>query len=232
MYTTQPHVNEQYRNETLLWLRYDSEDLFQKNSLDSRIRWSLSETITYRFNSYGFRSEEFCNSDNLVSLGCSFTMGMGIPYESTWSYIISKKLNLANFNLAIDGASADCCFRMAVNWLTQLKPKIVLYQSPDSSRFEWFEYRNLEPHNMLASSTNHSELYKEWILNKNNLKYNYLKNLYAIQHLSESVGARFVHISLDNIKRLDCARDIGHYGPKTHAAVADNISGLLNWRKW
>ncbi len=229
MYESVPHVNEKHRNKTLLWKGYDSEERFHRNVLDDRVKWALSKNIDYQFNSYGFRSEEFRDADNLVSLGCSFTMGIGIPYESSWSSIVSKKLNLANFNLAVDGSSADCCFRLALNWIPQLKPKIVLYQSPEISRLELFDDEQI--HNILPSSENHSTFYKEWILNENNLKYNHLKNLYAIQHLSESVGARFVHISLDNIKRFDCARDIGHYGPKTHSEVAKFVLESVNWRK-
>ena len=223
MYEPAPHVNEKHRNKTLLWHGYDTEERFRKNVLDHRIKWSLSKNIDYQFNSYGFRSDEFFETDNLVSLGCSFTMGMGIPYESTWSYIISKKLGLANFNLSIDGASADTCFRMAVNWIHQLRPKIVLYQSPEASRFEWFEINRVKPHIMLVSSENHSSFYKEWISNENNLKYNHLKNLYAIQHLSESIGAKFIHFQLDSITRIDYARDIGHYGPNTNKIIADMV---------
>ena len=223
MYESAPHANEKHRNKTLLWKGFDSEVRFHKNLLDDRIKWALSKNINYQFNSYGFRSDEFCEIDNLVSIGCSFTMGIGIPYESTWSYIISKKLNLANFNLSIDGASADCCFRMALNWIPQLKPKIVLYQSPEISRLEWFDDKNIEPHNMLPSSENHSTFYKEWILNENNSKFNHLKNLYAIQHLSGSIGAKFIYVPLDRINRLDCARDIGHFGPNTHKSIADMV---------
>ena len=223
MFNTEAHINEQYKNQTLLWHRGDSEEMFRYNKSDKRIQWCLTEHINYKFNSYGFRSDEFTNTDNLVSLGCSFTLGTGIPYESTWSYIISKKLNLANFNLAIDSTSADCCFRMAYNWIQQLKPKIVLYQSPDPSRLEWFDGESRKPHNMSASSHNHSNFYKEWIVDEKNLKFNHLKNLHAIQHLAESAGAKFVHLPLSNIARLDYARDTGHYGPSTNRAVAENI---------
>jgi hypothetical protein len=171
-------------------------------------------------------------------------MGIGIPYESTWSYLISQNLELANFNLAVDGGAADTCFRMAVNWIHQLRPKIVLYQSPEVSRLEWFEITRNRPHVMLAMSNNHSSFYKEWISNENNLKYNHLKNLYAIQHLSESIGAKFIHIQLDRIApidyakdtvnhqlnrivRMDCARDIGHYGPVTHRITADMVISAI-----
>lgn len=222
MFKTEPHVNEKYKNKTLLWHSYDDKELFEKNKSDSRVKWCLDQKIEYTFNSYGFRSKEFSNSDNLLSLGCSFSLGTGIPYETTWSYLVSKHYNLSNFNLAIDGSSADCCFRMALNWIPQLKPKIVLYQSPEISRLEWFG-NDRRPHNMSASSDNHNSFYKEWILDEKNSKFNHLKNLYAIQHLAEANGSKFIHLSISNIQRLDCARDLGHYGPMTHSNVAKQI---------
>ena len=232
MYTTEPHINEKFKNQSLLWHSTDTQELFENNRKANKLGpWHSVSNIEYKFNSYGFRADEFSNTDNIVSLGCSFTLGVGIHAYQTWSNIVSKTLGLANFNLSISATSADCCFRMAANWIPQLKPKVVLYQNPEPSRFEWFDSTYKKPHNMLASSENHSEFYKEWVMSERNLTMNYLKNLYAIQHLADSVGALFVHIPLANINRLDSARDKGHFGPNTHNAVADNVLRRLNWPK-
>ena len=232
MYTTEPHINEKFKNQSLLWHSTDTQELFENNRKANKLGpWHSVSNIEYKFNSYGFRADEFSNTDNIVSLGCSFTLGVGIHAYQTWSNIVSNTLGLANFNLAIDGASADCCFRMAANWIPQLNPKVVLYQNPEPSRFEWFDSTYKKPHNMLASSKNHSEFYKEWVMSERNLTMNYLKNLYAIQHLADSVGALFVHIPLANINRLDSARDKGHFGPNTHNAVADTVLRRLDWPK-
>ena len=232
MYNTEPHVNERFKNQTLLWHSTDTKELFEKNYKANRLGpWHTVSNIEYKFNSYGFRADEFSNTDNIISLGCSFTLGVGIHEYQTWSNIVSKTLGLANFNLSIDGSSADCCFRMAANWIPQLKPKVVLYQNPEPSRFEWFDGMYNKPHNMIASSENHSKFYKEWLMSEKNLTMNYLKNLYAIQHLAESAGAQFIHIPLNDIIRVDSARDRAHYGPQTNHNVAEGILRRLNWPK-
>jgi len=238
MYITEPHVNEKFKHQSLSWHSCDTRELFEENKAANRLEplYSDPSSIEYKFNSYGFRADEFSNIDNMVSLGCSFTMGLGIPAYRTWSNIISKTLGLANFNLAIDGASADCCFRMAANWIPQLKPKVILYQNPDPSRMEWFDGHNTVPHNLMSGSTNHTILYKAWVMNEKNLTMNYLKNLYAIKYLADSIRALFVHIPLAQIKRLDSARDVtvdteGHFGPKTHHAVAETVLSRLHWPK-
>ena len=112
-----------------------------------------------------------------------------------------------------------------------MKPKVVLYQNPEPSRFEWFDGMYNKPHNMIASSENHSKFYKEWLMSEKNLTMNYLKNLYAIQHLAESAGAQFIHIPLNDIIRVDSARDRAHYGPQTNHNVAEGILRRLNWPK-
>ena len=229
MYVTEPHVNEKFKNQSFLWHSYDSKERYETNLLTNP---KLSKfELSYEFNSYGFRSDEFSEIDNVLSLGCSFTLGLGISQNQTWSSIISKRIGLANFNLGIDGTSADCCFRMAHNWIPQLKPKVVLYQSPEWSRFELFDNKNHVPHNVMSATINKPALYREWVMSDNNLKFNHLKNLYAIQHIAESNGAVFIHIPLARIKRLDDARDIGHFGPITHKNIAESIIQQLNWPK-
>ena len=53
------------------------------------------EDITYKFNKYGFRSDEFEDDgrDNILSVGDSFTMCIGVPIEHSWSYMLSKKFD-------------------------------------------------------------------------------------------------------------------------------------------
>ena len=44
--------------------------------------WDRPEAITYKFNSEGFRCEEFDDSPCLVALGCSFTFGNALPVDA------------------------------------------------------------------------------------------------------------------------------------------------------
>ena len=44
--------------------------------------WLEPGAITYKINSQGFRCDEFAADTNcIVALGCSFTMGIGLPIE-------------------------------------------------------------------------------------------------------------------------------------------------------
>jgi hypothetical protein len=84
------HFGFQYRNKTLDWMATDSEQRYQELVKKTECReyfaeqgWDQPGAITYKLNSYGFRADEFDGGPYLVALGCSFTVGIGIPESQT-----------------------------------------------------------------------------------------------------------------------------------------------------
>ena len=64
--------------------------------------WLEPGAITYKINSHGFRCDELtANTDCIVALGCSFTLGIGLPIEATWPALVSKELGIKVYNLGI-----------------------------------------------------------------------------------------------------------------------------------
>jgi len=63
-----------------------------------------SQPIYYKYNSYGYRSEEF-EDQNVLVLGCSQTLGVGLPLEYTWPFLLSEKTNMPYISLAKGGDS-------------------------------------------------------------------------------------------------------------------------------
>jgi hypothetical protein len=60
--------------------------------------------IQYMQNQYGFRTPEF-NNQELMTLGCSYTYGIGLPENFRWSNQLAKNLNMEYVNLARPGDS-------------------------------------------------------------------------------------------------------------------------------
>ena len=56
----------------------------------------VDKKIEYKYNNEGFRVPyNFNDKDSgIVTLGCSFTEGVGLPYEYTWGYKLAKHLNV------------------------------------------------------------------------------------------------------------------------------------------
>ena len=109
-----------------------------------------SSEVTYRFNSLGFRGEEF-DPDAPVKLfvsGCSNTFGVGVEFEESWPFLFKQKLaeqrgvpessvNLMNF--AQGGASNDYVTRTLVEQSSRVRPDVILAGFTHMHRFELFE---------------------------------------------------------------------------------------------
>lgn len=63
--------------------------------------------INYITNEYGYRTKEFIENPDIITLGCSQTYGIGLHQHQTWPEIISKKMNMSVINLAQPGDSAQ-----------------------------------------------------------------------------------------------------------------------------
>ena len=148
------HFGTKSAGEIAKWLPTDTEESFQRLMQVEEYReyfrsqgWLEPDAITYRINSEGFRSEEFDpQAASVVSLGCSYTIGIGLPEEATWSYLVAQALGLKNYNLAWGGTSADTCFMLANHWLPILRPKLVVMAAPPKHRFDLISEKDNHNH--------------------------------------------------------------------------------------
>jgi len=216
------------KGQELKWLTTDTEKLFDKNMSNDKTRKKLNDlnwtkdSITYKFNDQGFRSEEFDSSGNsIVFLGCSFTVGIGVQWEDTFSKIVSDDLKLKCFNLGVGSGSMDSCFRFAIYWLEKLKPKIVVLLEPDKHRKEI----KISKHTYRNEMSNHhiyKKFYKDWILEEQNMNLLREKNFLAIKYLSNKINTKFISMTFgaDGQNTDRKARDLAHSGPDWHSIKA------------
>jgi hypothetical protein len=230
------HLSSHFANQELNWAQTDSYEQYQKNLIEKRdeleqFGW-IDQTFTYRYNSQGFRSAEFEESvPSAMFLGCSHTLGVGLPMEATFSHMVSTSLNLKNFNLGVPGSSNDTAFRLAHYYIPRLKPTIVVFLSTERTRFELFDQDNIQ-HILTFSNRNNSfkhvrddvkGFYRHWIMNNNNIDMHYAKNVGAIQQLCSANNIKFYHREFLTFPLIDKARDLEHYGIKSNNIVAKKI---------
>ena len=233
MYHEARHSYSHFANEELLWCPSDTEDLYRKHletrKLDlEKYNW-LNSNFTYKFNSFGFRSEEFCKSDNMLTLGCSHATGIGLPIEHTWAHIVSNRLGLKNFNLSIAGGSNGSSFRMAHNWIHQLKPKIVVLMITHAARLEIVSDHYIDLYSSAYHNDHNDKLWNQWIMNDVNLDTDVTKNTMAIQYLCHAQNIKLIitkFIVDDNL--IDFARDLMHPGIETNKICAEKINNLID----
>jgi len=231
---TPNHSNLSLANQEVNWSGTDSEELYQKNLIKNRLlleqyKW-INRPITYKFNSHGFRADEFDSTKSgVMFLGCSHTLGVGLPYESTWAYMVSRSLRLKNYNLGVGGSSNDTAFRLAHYWIEQLKPKLVVFFSPDRSRFE-LHIDGDQLYDLGVWPIGFpivDNFMKGWHSNDTNSNMNYLKNSLSIKQLCREHNIKYVQEEVQLIDSIDQARDLLHFGEKTQRGIASMFLSKL-----
>ena len=96
--------------------------------LDQKHFDSYPYAIEYRYNSRGFRDDEWPSSMEELKkciwcFGDSFTVGVGSPLSHTWVNILQNKSVLRCINISMDGASNDWIARKVVKVLEEIQPE-------------------------------------------------------------------------------------------------------------
>ena len=115
-----------------------------------------SGIINYRFNSLGFRSEEYdpAAKFRICIVGESNAIGVGLRLEDTFGYklkqhiaaslqIDSDQVNL--INLSIAGASADYCIRTLYRQVPGCSFDLLVCQLPHQARIEYKDESGFRP---------------------------------------------------------------------------------------
>ena len=76
---------------------------------DKKHYLSFPKKISYKYNSKGFRDNEWPDdlSNVIWCVGDSFTVGIGQPFEESWPSLLQKKLGRRCLNLGEDGCAND-----------------------------------------------------------------------------------------------------------------------------
>lgn len=196
--------------------------------------WLEPGGITYKFNSYGFRCDEFDEQDCMIALGCSFTLGIGLPVHSTWPQKTGQQLGLVPYTLAWGGTSADTCFRLAEYWIPQLKPKAVFMLTPPPARFELIRasgdvpIENYLPQSESQSASEIDSYLRHWFTAEENCRLNQIKNKLAIKAICNDLQIpcfiydAFVYMGKSR-EEIGYARDRMHSGPRGHELLAEKM---------
>jgi|LauGreDrversion4_2_1035121.scaffolds.fasta_scaffold632657_1 hypothetical protein len=219
---------KKFAGKSLDWCSTDSKILYDKNYLENfellKSNGWIDTKFKYTFNSHGFRSDEFSSSPSIMFLGCSYTMGIGLPIENVWSTIVAKQLNIGYTNLAVGGGANDTAFRLCLGWIDKIKPKMVILLQPPEFRIELVNnYKNRVI--LVSNYDTNSNFFEEWSITDDNNYLNSLKNTLAIKSLCNDRNIKyyyFNHTQL-SVNPIDLARDLGHVGPKTHLRFAEYV---------
>lgn len=194
--------------------------------------------VNYSFNEYGHRCKSIKDIDldnYILFAGCSHTVGIGVPLERSFPYIVSQHvLNGCDYyNLGVSGIGLDTLEYNLLTWFTKIekKPKLVIIQWPDHSRFISIEpgRREVVP---TGSWTSNFDAQKFIIHSENTacvqgrkaISYKLIKEIIDVPILS-IMHKGLVPYDENSIifYDIDRARDLIHGGLDTQSMIADKI---------
>ena len=204
------------------WYPSDTESLYNTHIENSVKREILQENgwyplhnieqFNYTINSHGFRTHEFPTQkepDSIITLGCSLTMGIGIPNEYVWPVLLEKDLNRKVYNLGIGGKSTETAFRYLHAWLPIIQSKTVIYaQHPGKRREYWCDKNNVW---LPIGHWDGSEISKV-LLNVKEWSMAQERAIWAMKGLCSQYGAEFYHVK--QVKDIAIAKESKYFGVK------------------
>lgn len=224
------HKNIHYSNQTLYWSGSDTQELWKNhmNNSDTRkylesMGWDNEYAIEYKFNSCGFRDDEFDQRPNCIAIGCSFTEGVGLQQENIWPTKLTEFLGIHVWNLGVGAGAADTCFRILDHYVKLLNPQAVFLLVPPLMRVE-LHIKN-EVVSYVATDIGIPSEIKQWFSYEANGITNRYKNILAMKQICADSGIKLYiqdstgNISIDN----DVARDLMHFGKDTQKFIASNF---------
>ena len=218
---------------------------FSPSDLDNEANWKkvksksiwAEDSFDYKYNAQGFRSEwDFDPSIDkpiLLALGCSHTVGVGIPGHDAWCHQLGKKYYSDHivWNAGLGGGGADTVARLAVNMIPIAKPKTVAILWPGMYRYERYPSDQRLPF-----------LHGPWQMDKQmiddkNIYNNQCKNKTIIQLLQKIYQFELLELDVDHVfdnntklhhpVDYPLARDGAHSGSEWHIDVQEAM-----WSKY
>lgn len=89
---------------------------------------SYPYSIEYRYNSRGFRGDEWPNDlgESIWCIGDSFTVGLGAPESHTWWRVLQQATQRVCINVSLDGASNAWISRWAQQIIKEVRPALMV----------------------------------------------------------------------------------------------------------
>ena len=206
-----------YANQIDSWYGSDS----QENFLKTRNPGYDENSITYKFNSHGFRTAEFepnSPTPSIMCIGCSFTMGTGLKNEHAWPVLLQQQFpEYRVYNLGLGGNAGDSIARLLYNVGGLLNTKIVCILWPEIFRYEIYKENNI----VNTSALDHRAFTPDTLTEEHygNLKE---KNRAIVALLKKQLGYQVIEYTTRDtpVFENDWARD-KHPGPRAQQGLSE-----------
>lgn len=222
------------------WFCTDSKD----NFLQRKNNVFTPESFSYNFNQYGYRIGDHdwnlnTSRQRMVVLGCSHTVGVGVPWEQSWAKMLADHVDCELFNLGVAGGSSDSVLRTLHQSISIIKPDIVAVYWPEPIRWEIYESFQWDvngldcdiPHTKSVWNITETETINEShvqnIFNRNVKLVKLLQQVYGFKLLEiDSQALTLDYLNVNNHIEMAFSfdsRDLVHPGIKMHEYIKNKF---------
>ena len=190
-------------------------------------------TVDYSFNELGFRtrSVDSITGNEILAIGDSFTLGLGVAQEHTWPSQLEQQLKYPVLNFAMNGASNDWIARKTQQLLTWLRPRAILVHYTFSHRRErpftdWYDDERTECEPLYSDAENYANwhaAFEYFAALDVPVIHSFITNWHTQPVDYTELGANVI----PPVAKIDLARDGFHYGIKTNYRLAKQFTSLL-----
>jgi hypothetical protein len=214
-----------YGGQKVQWCHTDTPENLNKNP--HKDDWKNTD-VTYTFNKQGFRTYDLVSLFKQpvnIALGCSHTLGVGMPIDSIWPTLIEKATGVTTLNLGIGGGSTDCVSRILMNVSSLYDVQTVFIAWPDLTRFE--KYFPLSIQNTQSTNASAEDV---WNMNDSQSSQRFYKNQAIVYMLSKMHNFLVKEVDANDIiskyRPDQRARDGMHPGFDAHKEFAETLLRL------
>lgn len=183
------------KSASMTWFSTDTEENFKQKENNV----FTPESFGYTFNQYGYRIgardwDLNTTKKKIITLGCSHTVGVGVPFEKTWPALFAEELDGELFNLAVTGSSADTVFRTLYQSIDIIQPDIVAVFWPESTRWEHYEAMLWDSTGARCNTPQGKSIWNTDInlINESHLTNLQLKNMELVKLLQRLYGFKLI----------------------------------------
>ena len=163
-----------------------------------------------------FRTLVAVGNNVSASFGCSFTEGVGVEADQTWSFLLGVA------NCGLNGASNDLICRTAIEYSITYIPKEIFVMWTFANRREYIDQTNTSL--KFKAYDPGSEQYA-WhsanleLSNDYNDDYNFVKNKMFLENFCNANNIAIHQTTVSIFKNDQCGTDAQHPGVEWHAKV-------------
>ena len=211
-----------------------------KRCLDQKHFQSYKKEISYKYNTRGFRDEEWPAdlSDVIWCVGDSFTVGVGQPFLETWPQILQKKTGKRCLNISEDGCSNDTIALRIKEIAERHRPKYIVVM------WSFFHRRRKNGKNIHHDPQDFGRMadVDNFVKNYSSIEYLPVKMIHSVipnalelggkntdkesNYLVERMAGKDLHLHW--VEQVDFARDGFHYDIATCEKFTDLVASNLN----